>query len=323
MNLTDQSPYSASRLDLFASNLLEVSKTTAKDFLLVEPYSIGDAIHSLSLINAFKNKHCINGEKVNFICNVRALAVVKLFRNIDFAIGANLAPHEYQLEALADRYGPIPIGRPIPMPPDMYARGWLSRLCGKGLLTPIDAKKMILELDIDTHPDLPELDKDLMHEMESKASSMGLSSNSIIIFNHANTMKEVDEKIFRPLQKVWKDRIFYDATVEGKGVIEWAKPIKMTIEEVPYFAQYAGFAICIRSGITDLLAFSDTNVITIYPNQSMLFDWSGDKKEVMKGFRNLTLEKLRLSKKAREFPIFCEDHDSVDSIADRLSSLLA
>ena len=323
MNLKDQSPYSASRLDLFASNLLEVSNTTVKDFLLVEPYSIGDAIHSLSLITAFRNKHCMNGEKVNFICNNRALPVVNLFKNIDFAIGANLAPHEYQLEALADRYGPIPIGRPIPMPPDMYARGWLSRLCGKGLLSPLDAKKMILELDIDTLPNLPDLDKDLMQEMQSKANRWGLSSNSIIIFNHANTMKEVDEKIFRPLQKIWKDRIFYDATVEGKGIVEWAKPIKMTIEEVPYFTQYAGFAICIRSGITDLLALSDANVITIYPNQSMLYDWSGNKKEVMKGFRNLTLEKLRLSERAREFPIFCEDDDSVDSIADRLNSLLA
>jgi len=322
MNIHDLSPYSASRLDLFAKKLIEVTKTTSRDFLLVEPYSIGDAVHTLSLVNAFKNKHCKNGEKINFLCNNRSLPVVNIFRNTDYAVGVDLSPYEYQLEALADRYGPIPLGRPIPMAPDMYARGWIGRLMGAGLIQTIVAKKMILELDIDTKPYVPQLDSNIRKSMEDKARSIGLKSNSIIIFNHANTMRELNEEIFLPLQKYWGDRVFYDATLDNKGVISWAKPIKINLDEVPYFASFAGSALCIRSGITDLLACADARVITIYPNQSMLFDWSGDKIKVMKGFKTLTLANLGIGGKSKEYPIFCEDDDSVESVANKIRILL-
>lgn len=322
MKLSNLTPYSASRLDIFATKLLEISKTSSRDYLLIEPYSIGDCVHTLSLISEFRKKHCSNGERVNLICNQRSLPLVKLFGNIDYAVGANLGPHEYQLEALADRYGPIPIGRPILMPPDMYARGWLGSLCAAGLIHALDAKKLILEIDLETIPDVPNLDPNLQGQMEEKAKSMGLCKDSIIIFNHANTMREIDENIFRPIEKLWADRVFYDATLDNKGAISWAKPIRMNIGEIPYFVNFAGTAICIRSGITDVLSCTSANVITIYPNQNMLFDWSGDKTKVMKGFKNLTLSNLGIGSRSKEFPIFCDNIDNTESILKKLDDLL-
>jgi len=322
MKIDDQSNYSASRLDLFANQLLAATKTTGNDYLIVEPYSIGDAVHTLSLVSPFRKKHCAHGEKIHFLCNERALPIVNIFRNVDYAVGANLSPHEYQLEALAERYGPVPLGRPIPTAPDMYARGWLGKLGGAGLINAMEAKKLILELDMDANPYVPELAEDVRRKFEEKARAMGLSSGSVIIFNHANTMRELDERIFRPAEKVWGDNVFYDATLEGRGAVSWAKPIKMRIDEIPFFASFAGSVICIRSGITDLLACSDANVITLYPNQSMLFDWSGDRKKVKDSFRQMTLNRLGLGGRCTEYPLFCEDDDSVEIIADRLSHLL-
>jgi len=323
MNLNDHSNYSASRLDLFASQLIDATKITSNDFLLVEPYSIGDAVHTLSLVNAFRAKHCRNGQKIHFLCNERSLPVTKLFRNVDYAVAANLGPFEYQLEALAERYGPIPLGRPIPTPPDMYARGWFGRLFEAGIIHILDSKKMILDLEIDTKPYVPELEPNIRLRMEEKARNLGLERDSIIIFNHANTMRELNEATFRPLEKIWGNRVYYDATLDNKGVISWAKPIKMSIDEIPYFSSFAGSVLCIRSGITDLLACADARVITIYPNQSMLYDWSGDRNKMMHALRLLTLENLGLIGKSQEHPIFCDDLDNVESIADKLETLLS
>ncbi len=322
MKLKEHSPYSASRLDLFAEKLLEASRTGPTDYLLIEPYSIGDAFHTLALVDEFRGKYCQNGQQVNLICNVRSLPLVKIFRNINYAIGIDCGPHEYQLEALAERYGPVPVGRPILMPPDMYARGWLGRLSGAGRLNPIEAKKLILELGFRVNPRVPQLDETVLEAIKPKAEKIGLGAHSVIIFNHANTMKEVNPEIYKPLVKYWGDRIFYDATIEGKGNVSWARPLTMAIDEIPYYAQLAGTVICIRSGITDLLSCCDTNIITVYPNTHLVFDWSGDKAEVVQSFKNLTLEKLGLIGKAREYPLFLDDNDTAEAIAEKLDAII-
>lgn len=323
MNLNEHSRFAASRIDLFASELMEVSKTTPKDFLLVEPYSIGDAYQTLSLVNAFRQKHCRNGEKIHFFCNERALPLVNIFRNTDYAVGMNLTPYEHHLESLAERYGPIPVGRPIPMTPDMYARGWLGRLMLAGVLHGLDAKKMILELERETKPYLPKLDPVLRKSMDEKARSMGLERDSIIIFNHANTMHELDESVFKPLKNIWGDRVYYDASIGSKGAISWAKPINMSIEEIPYFTSFAGTACCIRSGITDLLSCTDANIITIYPNQSMIVDGFGDNEKAVQLFRGLTLDSLGFLGNCIEYPVFCADGDNLDSIANKLETVVS
>ncbi len=96
----------------------------------------------------------------------------------------------------------------------------------------------------------------------------------------------------------------------------------MAIDEIPYYAQLAGTVICLRSGITELLSCSDVNIITVYPNTHMVFDWSGDKAEVVQSFKNLTLEKLGLIGKAREYPLYCEDKDTAEVIAEKLDAII-
>ena len=67
MQVHNISPYTASRLDILSKQLLDITKTGLNDYLLIEPYSIGDLVHTLSLLPAFRKKYCSNGEKINLI----------------------------------------------------------------------------------------------------------------------------------------------------------------------------------------------------------------------------------------------------------------
>ena len=320
MNIIEESPYLNSRLDLFSHKLTQLSNTTQDDYLIVEPYSIGDAVHTLSLLSAFRNKFVRTSERINFICNKRALPIVKLFRNVDNAIGIDLGPFEFHLEAIAERYGSLPKGKPIPMAPDMYTKGWLGKLREK--VTPIQAKSLILELDIDTEPSIPELDPELLTAMFANFRAAGIERNSVIIFNHANTMREVDSSIFRPLQRKFP-RVYYDSSISDKGIIPWARPVKIRLDEIPFLTSYIGTAVIIRSGITDIVALSSARVISIYPNSCLVYDWSGKRTQVAKTFRELTLEKLGLAKNVREFPMFCEEGDSMDDLESKFANILS
>lgn len=219
MNILFQSPYMASRVDILASELLRISNTGKNDFLIIEPYSIGDAVHTLSLIEGFRRKHCTGLERVNLICNPRSVPVAKLFRNVDNVIGLDCGPFEYQIESFAERYGPCPRNAPIPMPPDMYIRGWLGRLMAVGKITPIEAKKLILELDIEENLVFPKLDTIAAEIAVAKLKEQGLTPNSVIIFNHALTIKSLPNEVFLPLKTLWGDNVFFDASVPNCGII--------------------------------------------------------------------------------------------------------
>lgn len=317
MNINSQSPYLSSRLDILAQKLLSISNTNKNDFLLIEPYSIGDAVHTLSILNAFRNKFCLNGEKINLICNPRAVPVAKLFNNVDTIVGMDCHSFEYQFESLAERYGPCPRYAPIPMPPDMYARGWLGRLITRGELNPIDAKRLILEIDDNKTLYRPELNPSNADLAIERAKRYGLVKNSVIIFNHALTIKPLNPEIFRSLKSLFGDNVFYDVHNQNPSPT-WAKPIKIDLADIPYVVNFAGFAVSIRSGITDLLSVSNAKLITIYPNSSQIFDTTENKAKLCSAFRFLTLNKLGLDFNDNETPIFFQDTDTAQDLSEKL-----
>lgn len=317
-----KSPYFASRLDLFANELLEKTKTGARDFLFIEPYSAGDVFHTLSFINEFRRVHCTDGQKINFICNERGIGVVKLFRNVDLAMSMNLLPLEFHLESLVQRFPALQSGVPIITCPDMYSRGFLARLYLENLINGLTCRKLIMELDLKFRPELPNLDDNLANLSIKKAQRFGINSGSILIFNHASSMKSLDPEVFDCLKK-YAGRVFYDASKSGHGVIPWAIPIHLSIEDVPYFANYAGTVISIRSGLTDVLSLSKANIITIYPNEDHLHDWHGDKKKVAMNYKGYTLEKFEIGSRANEIPIFCESGEGNQDIKLKLDKAIS
>jgi hypothetical protein len=274
MQLHSISPYTASRLDILSKQLLDATNTGFNDYLLIEPYSIGDVIQTLSLVPAFRKKYCLNGEKINLICNPRAIPIIGLFQSVDFASGLNCGPLEFHFEALAERYGSIHRHVPILMTPDMYSRGWLGRLLYACKINVMDCKKLILDLDLDERPIIPALNSETAEYKKAldNAVGQGLTKNSVIVFNHANSVNSIDAEVFKALKSRW-DNIFWDVVPNGIGCPEWAKPLSIPLEQVPIFVNYTGSAVTLRSGITDLLALSSSNIYTFYPNPKLIKDF--------------------------------------------------
>jgi hypothetical protein len=319
MIINNINPYTSSRIDIFANKLIEITQTSENDYLFVEPYSIGDVYHSALVLGEFKRKYCTQGQKITLLVNPRAVQLSDMFPLIDKFVGIDCGPLEYQIEALAQRY-PIAAGFPIVMQPDMHCRAWLSHLIGAGRITILEAKKIILELDLNSPIVFPELNYRQRNISLQKANQQGLVDGSIIIFNHAMTLKSLDFSLFRGLQKKYEGKIFYDAT---KGIIknlEWAKPLIMNLIDIPYFAEKAGSVLAIRSGIVDVLSSVNTKLFVIYPNEALVNDVFQDKKGVAKGMPLFQLDKLGIRSTGVENIIQLDENDGPIQIAGKIAS---
>jgi hypothetical protein len=311
----------SSHIDVYAHQLLSKTNTTQSDYLLIEPYSIGDVFHTLTLLNEFKKKYCKPEQKINFICNHRAVPIIKFFGNVNNVLGMDCS--HFHMASLAERYNVCMPGVPIITAPDMYARGYLARLVMAGKISNMDAKKLLLELDLNTMPLVPNLNSQLSPIATEKAISQGLTEQSIIIFNHATCLKSLNPDVFLTLKKYFGDSIFYDATMGDKGKIPWAKPLTMSIDDVPYFVNYAGSAISIRSGITDVLALTNADIYTIYPNSVIMMDFFANKIEMANAFKRSTLYDFEIYAKDREVIIQLQENDNINSIGNKIDQAIS
>ncbi len=323
MRIFSANKHHSSALDAFSNKLVQATGTSASDFLLIEPYSIGDLVQDLLLLPEFRRRHCYAGQKINLICNQRAAALVNLFPYVDQVFGMNCASMEAQLSAVAERYGPCATGAPILLAPDMYARGWLGRLSAAGALSPITAKKLILELDLEAPLTIPPLQEGSLREAALSAESQELQPQSIIIFNHAKTVKPLEADAFSEVLDLFPGRVFYDASVPDAPPVAGAIPLKMSLEQIPYFAALAGSVITLRSGITDLLCMAPVSLTTVYPRATQFYDWAGDKAVAARAFKNLTLERLGLNAICNESAVFYEDGDSILSLARKIGNAVS
>ncbi len=321
MIFQNRNPYGSSRIDLVAQELLDLAQTSPRDFLLVDPYSIGDVYHTLSLVSAFRNRHCTPDQKVHLICNKRCMPVAELFRNVERCVGIDCGPYEFHFEVFADRY-PLAPGFPIILEPDMYSRGWLSRLLGAGRITPLEARKLILELDLDTPLGAPRWDDNARQKAQAQAREQGLTPNSVLIFNHGQTTGPIDPEIFRVLVPHFGENIFYDALKDGNGAVPWAKPLTIPLAQVPFYAELAGSVVAVRSGIVDLISTTPIHLTTLYPNSSMINKVLPDPFGVAQAARRYTLKNLGLRTELPEHIIFVEEKDTNEDIARKLAASL-
>jgi hypothetical protein len=313
-------PYQSSRLECFIDDLLLLSKTGHNDYLIIEPYSIGDVIHTLSLLPEFRKRYCNNGQKINLICNKRCVQIVKTFKVIDNVTGIDCGHLEFQFELIARRFGFVTTHMPIVMAPDMHFRGKLAALTYKHRITPIEARALILDLDLETMPQMPPLNDAIRNLCKIKASEQGLIENSIIVFNHANSIKPVVSKCYYELRDLFNGNIYFDEGNNDPKIPGWGKSIKIDLEHIPYYVEMAGSAICMRSGITDILGMADVKFATIYPNSNMMNDWMGDKFKMSQVFSKMTLKYLNLGKWHNEIPIYISEQDSIIQISNKIKN---
>jgi len=321
MYINNVDPYRSSRIDALAQQFIGVGGISRNDFLIIEPYSIGDVYHTLSLMDAFRKIHCTLGQRIHFVCNPRCLPVANLFQNIETATGLNCTPYEYHLEAFAGRYRLAP-GFPIVTVPDMYADGWLGRLIASGKINTIDAKKLILNIDFNEALAKPKISKEHKDTGLENAKSQGLQPRSVIIFNHASSVTSADTDIYRCLSKVYPGRVYYDHSVPNAPDMPWAIPLKIPLDQVGIFAEYAGSVVALRSGIVDLLSDVECTLVTVYPSAEMIPNSFPDRASVAETIYNFRLSNLKLRLNTKEYILRIKDGENTDQTCENLRVLI-
>jgi hypothetical protein len=307
-------------LDCFVDDLLLLSKTGHNDFLIIEPYSIGDVVHTLAFITEFKRNYCKDGQRVNLICNKRCVPVAKLFNNIDNVIGIDCNNYEIQFESIASNFGVLSTHIPIIMSPDMYLSEKLSRLVRGNKINLLQVKPLILGLDTNAIPEVPQFDPRIFEICVQRAQIIGLKSDSLIIFNHANGIKSLNPNAYIGLRDKFGDNIYFDMNMDRELIPKWAKSIKIDLEYIPYYVEIAGAALSLRSGITDILSMCKVNIYTIYPNSTMFKKFHGVPSDLVNLYRESTLSNLKLGNYKLEKPIFLYDEDTFISTVSKLNS---
>ena len=302
--------HQCSSIDKQAASLAAMAPIKSTDYIFLQPYSIGDNIHSLSLMTAFRRRYCKDGQKILYICLPHSVDTVSLFGCLDYVVGLPQLKHmDLLLEAFSSKYISADTGYPIVLSPNHYCNGWLGRLVHNRKITPIDCRKLILGLDFDSDPPFfPDLSlrPSYSNQLHRASKLIEAPNSSIIIFNHARSIQPIPSSWFKQLKKYFGQNIYYDAQHGTDEVLsQFAIPLKIPLCDIPVFSDYAGHVITLRSGITDLLAFGTSKIVSIYPNHKMCPDVVGTPEQLASCYRALTHCNLGYGT-TREFPIFLD-----------------
>lgn len=323
MFMRNSNPYFNSRVDCEVRNIVRGLGVACNDYLIMEPYSIGDAYHTLCLLSQFRRNYPNPGGKLYFVCNQRAVPLTHMFEGVDHVVAFNGAPNEFMLESIVNRHN-LNVGEPIVTAPDMYANGWLAQLSAKGLISPLHGKKLILGLDLDApvvHGVVPSIDREkAAHFAREHGVIFG---KSLIIFNHANTINSLPNEVFSDVVDLFGGNVFTD-TGWGKVLpLSGTVPLNIPLDLVVPLSEIAGYVLALRSGITDILSSAKIKLMSLYPRGiEIKFSQDVPVEDSALSFRYMTLNKLGLSPKCHEIPIFLENSDDDYIVRQKISDII-
>lgn len=299
-------------IESYANRLLGLARCEPGDALVIDPYSCGDVFQTLTLMGHFRREHRI--QRINFLCLNRAARTVSFFNNIDVLLTCGSIDEE-KLAMLSQTRWYKNQNRIFIAPPSMHMDDVnnIERLDGTILMR---LKKQILGIPEYALPELPTVQKKQAQVAYESALRQGLKPQSVIIFNHANTMKSMNPEVFKSLLDVFPGGVFFDKW--SGAPVGWGKLLEIPLEQIPYFCDYSGNCICIRSGITELLSLSTSTIHTIYPGSRWMADWFPDKITTSEMFRTWGIRELGLNPNSQEKKIFIEDCDNDFVIASKI-----
>lgn len=299
-------------IEHYIQRLMGMSRTEPGDALVIDPYSIGDVFQTLSLMDSFRRVHGIR--RINLMCCRRVARVISLFRNIDGIFLADAFDGE-KLALLAQTRWYAQQKTVFVAPPGMHIDDVTRK--DEGASWHIMAfKKAILGLPYDSQPVLPPIHDAVVHAAHVSAMRQGVRPDSVIIFNHAQTMLPMDPEVYRPLLEVFPQGVFFDGWSGAPS--NWGRRLDIPLEQVPYFCDLAGHVICIRSGITELLSLSSANIYTIYPGGQWMARHFKNKDTTAEMFRNWGIRDLGLNPTSHEKKLLIENGDSVSTISGKI-----
>ena len=308
-------------VDDLANHFLSNLGVSDIDWLIIDPLSIGDAYQTLALLPEFRRKHMAPGARLFYMCSERAAPMVQMFDAVDVVVGHRV---DYNICYLfAERYGLGP-GVPVVMGPAMHAGGWLQRLLDHGLISALHARKLILGLDLDCPIRHAQPSDQMRRDAEETARAHGVEAGrSLLIVNHATTMKPLPVEAFADVVAEFPGPVFTDTTVDPTALIPGTKPISIPLDQMIPIAEQFGHILTLRSGIVDLISDARTRIFSIYPRPADAQTWITDKAAWVSAYRNATLEKMGLSGRAVERPILLAADDDVAAISRRIAQSFA
>ncbi len=324
MSEKSTSPPAISALLVYVENLKAATKTGKNDLLIFEPQSIGDVFQTLTLINQLKKSK--KAEKINFISSKRSTPIIRLFNNVDNVL--ELIHCDYsRLELLSNSkwYSsqktiilPCAANHIVAHEGSDGTTEWVSAFL---LENPMEFRKKILGLPASARPALPEIPQAKREAALASALRQGLKPDSLIIFNHAYSAKPLPPSIYQQLLDLFPGGIYFDAW--DKGAPKWAKPLQMSLADVPVFADFAGSVLTVRSGMTELLSMSKANIYTIYPDTNWLSPWFQEDPRAVAAFRSHGIRDLQLNPDSTEKKIFIENTYTTRRIGEKIRKVVS
>lgn len=263
------SPYRTSRVMRFVQELATVTGKLENDFLFVEPYSIGDAVHTLGLLPRFREVYCEPGQRIILFCQDRAVGLNEIMPYADIVIGGQLSPFELQLEYVASLTDTLSPQMPIVCAPDMHALG----LLGRAGVSPMCAKRAIFFLEQHDAWQGPVVPDALRTAAEQRLAGLGLArGQGLIVIPHGHAFNDMPPEFWQAATMMARERFpnlrIFTETTGGRPVIPGTEAIELTLGELIPAAEYAGAVLKLRSGLGDILAHARADIVSVVPPSS-------------------------------------------------------
>lgn len=261
------SNYTGSRIFRFINLLAAETGKGPDDFLFVEPYSIGDVVHTLGYLKRFREVYCRPDQRIILLCQRRAAAVAQVMPYVDAVSGADLAAFELHFEYIASLYDGLTPHIPIICPDDMHAKGKLAR-AGHGFAN----KRSIFFLRPEDPWCPPVVSDELRAAAAERMAAAGAAAGrSVLLLPGAMSIRDLPDAFWAALvARLRQDRPDLDIFTEMTGreaPLPDTQPVVVSLPELIPAVEFAGGCVALRSGLCDLLAYAEAAVLALTPEE--------------------------------------------------------
>ena len=249
--------------------LLMTNKIGKDSWIFFLPYGIGDTLFLCSLIEEFKKK---NGGKVTILVKKNHQNLVKMFPAVDrcIALKFNLLGFYYEkiCSSLEIKKGKIFIPHPL-LNSNLSV---LAKMLGYKGFSLLDMYKIALQLDENAVVKVPNISDSAIKEAKDFLNKLGFDAKkTVILMPDAFSVIELSQEFWFELINKVSELGFNIIINSNSKNFNASKNIAIfdgDIEKIAAIAILSLATISLRSGICDLLAFVQSFVIAIYPNEN-------------------------------------------------------
>lgn len=256
----------------------KILKQWQKDFFtkyILCPYGIGDTLFVASLIRAYKEQYGI--ARVVLVVKKSQVDLPDFFNSIDGKIVSDdivckLTRYSKSWRRFAEgnyQYGHFILDHAWPEP---------GQLLGIGSLNLLDIyKRCILKLPMDTKLELPRVSVSL-EKMSEFERLYAKEEKVVLLMPYAVTLSRLPIEFWEKIAQYFKDKfyvVYTNAKDETEKPIKGTEAVYLSLKELFVVSRtFKWGCIALRSGICDLLAYSDIKFITIHNSEDVKKAWN-------------------------------------------------